>query len=131
MIDDVRRSLGIAGRRAGLGTGDPGQHPRHAKDVSGTRKRRKARAGTTTAGRDRRAGSGGMATTMKNKRVAPPRATFAAEGSANGRPSRKSTRRSANRVKENTQLTRRAQRKTTSPESRAMRSRAQRSRVRA
>ena len=130
MVDDVRRSAAVAGRRAGLGTGDPGVHPRSKDDVSKTRLRRKARAGTTTAGRDRRAGSGGMASTMKNQRVAPPRAEFAAEGGAGKRPSRKSTRKSANRAKENTQLTRRAQRKVASPEMRARRSEAKRARVR-
>jgi len=130
MVDDRKRSVMASARRAGLGSGDPGVHAPSAADVSTTRRRRKARAGTTTAGKDRRAGSGGMAPTMKNKRVAPSRAQFAAEGSAGARPSRKSTRKGANRIKENTQLTRRAQRQAASPEMRARRSKASRTRVR-
>lgn len=125
-IDNSRRSVSAAARRAGGGTGDPGRHRKGKDDTSPKRETRKGRAGTTTAGRDRRAGSGGLAPTMKNKQVAPSRATSAAEGSA----TRKSTRKSANRVKADSNLTRREQREVRAPKSRATRARVERIRPR-
>lgn len=49
------------------------------------------------------------------------KASFALEDSATGRPSRKSSRASANRIKSDSALRRRASGRTTSPESRASR----------
>ena len=51
--------------------------------------------------------------------------SFALEASANGRPSRKSTRGSYGHIKLSTNLTRRAQRRTSSPEQRAAKALAQ------
>jgi len=75
----------------------------------------------SVAADDRRVGSGHTA--RRNTKLNMAGMTATLEDSATGKPSRKSTRRSANRSKPN-QLTRRTQRKVHSPESRAMRSRA-------
>jgi hypothetical protein len=70
---------------------------------------------------DKKAGYGHTA--RRNTKLNTAGMTSALEDSATGRPSRKSTRKSANRSKPN-QLTRRTQRKLVSPEARAMRSQA-------
>lgn len=102
-----------------------------AKPAASTRKMRGAvRSGTTTAGKTKKAGSGGLASSMKNKQVNPSKATVAAGGSEGGKPSRKSTRRGANRVKQATQLTGRTKRAVRSPKARAGRSSAERARPR-
>ena len=130
MLDNSAR--GATSRKAGGGTGDPGRHKKRAESPASTRKMRDAvRSGTTTAGKTKKAGSGGLASSMKNKQVMPSKATVAAEGSGdNARPSRKSTRRGANRVKQATQLTGRTKRAVRSPKARAGRSSAERARPR-
>jgi hypothetical protein len=88
------------------------------------KKNRKAAVDTTkkgTSASDRRVGGGHTA--RRNTKLNMAGMTATLEDSATGRPSRKSTRKSANRSKPS-QLTRRQQRKTTSPEARAMRARA-------
>lgn len=68
---------------------------------------------------DRKAGGGSTARRNTKQRV--PRATAALEDSALDRPSRKSTRRSANRSPQGNKLRRRAVRETTAPQARATR----------
>ena len=67
---------------------------------------------------DRKAGAGNGARNLKKNGTTS--ASFKLEAS-NGRPSRKSTRRSANRVKQNNNLTRRQKRRVRSPEAIAAR----------
>jgi hypothetical protein len=118
MPENTRRGSSAVARKAGGGSGDPGRHTARAQSPASTRKVRSAiRSGTTTAGKTAKAGSGGMASSMKNKQVMPPRATAAAEGGA----TRKSTRRGANRAKGATQLTARTKRAVRSPKARAAR----------
>jgi hypothetical protein len=69
---------------------------------------------------DRRVG-GGSSGTRNLKKGGSTRASFKLENS-NGRPTRKSTRGSANRVKQNSNLTRRQRRRVRSPGAVAMRS---------
>ena len=66
---------------------------------------------------DRRAGGG--STARRNTRGRTPKATVMLEDSATGEPSRKSTRRSANRQKAGENLARRARDKAASPQARA------------
>jgi ribosome-associated translation inhibitor RaiA len=73
---------------------------------------------------DRRAG--GAHTARRNTRGATPRASVALEDSAKDRPSRKSTRKSANRVKSDDNLRQRAVRTTRAPSTRAAKARARR-----
>lgn len=70
---------------------------------------------------DRKAGGG--STARRNSKARAPRATATLEDSQQDRPSRKSTRKSANRAKSATLLQRRAIAKTTSSTARARRSR--------
>lgn len=66
--------------------------------------------------------SGGDSTADRNRSVrAGKKATYELEDSATDRPSRKSTRRAENRIKPDSQLKRRAERKTSSPQERAVR----------
>jgi ribosome-associated translation inhibitor RaiA len=60
-------------------------------------------------------------TAARNRKRRAPRATAALEGSARSRPSRKSTRRSANRAKHGNKLARREQRRISSPKGRRAR----------
>jgi hypothetical protein len=69
---------------------------------------------------DRKAGAGSSAARNLKKKGSS-KASFALEDSK-GQPSRKSTRRSANRTKASTNLTRRQKRRVRSPEARAQRS---------
>jgi hypothetical protein len=66
---------------------------------------------------DRRAGGG--STARRNTRKTAPRATATLEDSARDRPSRKSTRKSANRAKQGSKLRRRKVREVRSPSARA------------
>src|SRR5690606_29191951 len=61
------------------------------------------------------------ATAQRNAKKRAPKAAVALEGSDTGQPSRKSSRASANRLKQGTELTKRTQRATRSPEKRAER----------
>jgi ribosome-associated translation inhibitor RaiA len=70
-----------------------------------------------TSATDRRAGGG--STARRNTRLNSARATATLEDSASGRPSRKSTRRSANRAKQDDQLRLRAALASQSPSGRA------------
>lgn len=63
-------------------------------------------------------------TAKRNAKKRAPKAGVALEGSDTGQPSRKSTRRGANRLKQATELSRRETRRTTSPEKRAERANA-------
>lgn len=60
-------------------------------------------------------------TAKRNAKKRAPKASVALEGSDDGKPSRKSSRASANRAKGDTELTKKAQRATRSPEKRAER----------
>ncbi|HVJ92362.1 MAG TPA: HPF/RaiA family ribosome-associated protein [Labilithrix sp.] len=71
---------------------------------------------------DRRAGGG--STARRNTKRNRARATAALEDSAKSRPSRKSTRKSANRAKRDSNLLRRQTREATSPKARARRAQA-------
>ena len=82
-----------------------------------------------TSATDRRAGGG--STARRNAKLRAPGATHALEDSAKPRPSRKSTRKSANRMKSGSQLARRAKRAVRSPKARAQRARARATRARA
>ena len=73
-----------------------------------------------TSATDRRAGAG-FSGARNLKKGGSTRAAFELENSR-GQPSRKSTRGSANRVKQNSNLTRRQQRRVRSPAARALRS---------
>jgi len=66
----------------------------------------------------------GGPTAKRNAKKRAPKATSALEGSLEERPSRKSTRGSANRAKAGTELTKREIRRTSSPEKRAERANA-------
>jgi hypothetical protein len=68
---------------------------------------------------DRKVGDGHTA--RRNTKLNTRKATAALEDSANGKPSRKSTRRSTNRIKAATQLTRRTKRAVNSPKAPAAR----------
>jgi hypothetical protein len=65
---------------------------------------------------------GARATAKRNTQLRAPRATATLEDSATGRPSRKSTRRSANRAKSGNELARKVKRKLYAPKARATRS---------
>jgi hypothetical protein len=66
--------------------------------------------------------AGGDSTADRNRSVrATKKASYELEDSATGQPSRKSTRRSENRIKPDSQLKRRQVRKTSSPQERAVR----------
>jgi hypothetical protein len=69
---------------------------------------------------DRKAGSSSTAERNRSKRAAG-KAGARLEDSASGRPSRKSTRKSANRTKRTTNLQRRQTRRVASPKARAKR----------
>ncbi len=106
---------------------------RHATERSGpkqtkkpARPRRNTPVDTAQPGvsaTDRRAGASSTATRNRSKRAAR-KASFALEDSTTGRPSRKSTRKSANRAKPDSNLKRRQTRATRSPEARAAKSKA-------
>jgi hypothetical protein len=64
---------------------------------------------------------GGKATAKRNTQLRARRATATLEDSATGKPSRKSTRRSANRAKSGNELARKVRRKLNSPKARARR----------
>jgi hypothetical protein len=71
-----------------------------------------------TSATDRKAG--GTSTAARNRsQHAAKKATYALEDSATGRPSRRSSRRAANRAKPGSNLTRQKQRELRSPEARA------------
>ena len=74
---------------------------------------------------DRKAGNGSTAARNESKHAAK-KASVALEDSQQDRPSRKSTRTSANRAKPDSQLRRRETRRTTSPKARATRASAER-----
>jgi hypothetical protein len=67
---------------------------------------------------DRKAGEGSTAARNRSGHAAK-KATYALEDSATGKPSRRSSRRAANRAKPNSNLTRQKQREIRSPEARA------------
>jgi hypothetical protein len=69
---------------------------------------------------------GAHATAKRNTQLEAKRATATLEDSATGRPSRKSTRRSANRAKSGSKLARKAKRKLHSPQQRARRAKRRR-----
>jgi hypothetical protein len=69
------------------------------------------------------------ATARRNAKKRAPKATVALEGSDTGQPSRKSSRRGANRIKAGTELTRRETRRTSSPQKRAERAGASRAKT--
>lgn len=72
---------------------------------------------------DRKAG--GQSTAARNRsQHAAKKATYALEDSATGRPSRRSSRRAANRAKPGSNLTRQKQRENRSPEAQAERAKA-------
>jgi hypothetical protein len=73
---------------------------------------------------DRKADAGSTAA-RNNSRRAANKATVALEDSQNGRPSRKSTRKSANRSKPDSNLKRREMRRTSAPKTRAARASAE------
>jgi hypothetical protein len=75
-----------------------------------------------TSATDRKAGGG--STARRNTRRVARRATATLEDSARDRPSRKSTRKSANRAKQGSKLRRRKVRELRSPSARAARARA-------
>ena len=96
----VKRTIGRARARGRLRRVTPPARP----DRSEARRRDEPRAATSTADRNR------------NKRAR--KATVALEGSMRSRPSRKSTRRSANRAKHGNKLARRESRRVSSPNAR-------------
>ncbi len=67
---------------------------------------------------DRKAGAGSTAARNRSGHAAK-KATYALEDSATGKPSRRSSRRAANRAKPGSNLTRQKQREMRSPEARA------------
>lgn len=67
---------------------------------------------------DRKAGGASTAARNRSQHAAK-KATYALEDSATGRPSRRSSRRAANRAKPGSNLTRQKQREVRSPEARA------------
>ena len=80
----------------------------------------------STDGMDRRGASGAGAsasTAVRNRKGRAPKATVALEGSMRSRPSRKSTRGSANRTKAGNKLARRESRRAASPNVRRARAR--------
>jgi ribosome-associated translation inhibitor RaiA len=80
--------------------------------------------GSSAADDGRASGTGRAATAVRNLQGRPRKATFALEGSARPRPSRKSTRGSANRAKHGNKLARRQQRRVASPTARKRQTRA-------
>jgi ribosome-associated translation inhibitor RaiA len=84
----------------------------------------------SSASAERRASGTGRAAApaaVRNRQGRPRKATFALEGSARSRPSRKSTRGSANRAKHGNKLARRQQRRVASPTARRTRASRKRS----
>jgi hypothetical protein len=75
---------------------------------------------------DRKAGAGQSTAARNLSRRAGRKASVALEGSLTDRPSRKSTRKSANRSKPDSNLQRRETRRTSSPKTRATRASAER-----
>jgi hypothetical protein len=100
----VRRAIGRAVEGGRLGRREP---PRRAGEDKARRTARRAEAPPSTAARNRK----GRA----------PKATVALEDSARSRPSRKSTRGSANRAKHGNKLARRERRRAASPKGRRAR----------
>lgn len=95
------------------------------------KRRRDAYADTSapgTSATDRRAGGG--STARRNAKPSSAGESYALEDSARARPSRKSTRKSANRIKPDSQLARRAKRAARSPKARAQRARARTTKAR-
>ncbi|MBX3261021.1 MAG: hypothetical protein KIS78_03280 [Labilithrix sp.] len=90
------------------------------------RQRRAADAAQYTSGRY----AGGVTAQRNIKEDQGDHVTHDLEDSATGRPSRKSTRKGAHSTKPDTQLRRRATRKTSSPEERASRAKAKKARRR-
>jgi len=104
----VRRAIGRGRERGRLG-------PMQAPTVAHGRKgRRGARGASVTRA--------APSTAVRNRKRRAPKATAALEGSARSRPSRKSTRGSANRAKHGNKLGRREQRRLSSPKARRGRS---------
>ena len=77
-----------------------------------------AGAGEKVVQRDARASQASTPATPRNRNRRPRKATFALEGSTLPRPSRKSTRGSANRAKHGNKLARRERRRASSPNAR-------------
>jgi len=104
----VKRALGRARERGHVGARQVPDLPPEWTDQGGeSRQAAASRVAASTAARNR-------------KRRAP-RATVALEGSAQSRPSRKSTRKSANRAKHANKLARRERRRASSPKGRRAR----------
>lgn len=108
------------GRRVGRSTKDLGDALKRPEKLHGGHPVDTAKKGVAAS--DRKAG--GNSTARRNSHKPDHSEAYALEDSATGKPSRKSTRRSANHVKPDSNLKRRQTRAVTSPESRARRAKA-------
>lgn len=131
-------SKGARGQRADTSDADIRHKTRGTgKSKTGVKRTRSKNPGAVAAEvdaslREEGGGStakGGGSTAKRNAKKRAPKATHALEGSETGQPSRKSSRRSANRIKAGTELTRRETRRTSSPQKRAERAGASRAKT--
>jgi hypothetical protein len=114
------------GRRVGRSSKDVGDVLKRPEKLHGKHPVDTAKKGVAAS--DRKAGGG--STARRNSRLDDAGARYTLEDSATGKPSRKSTRRSANAQKPDNQLQQRATRKVASPEDRARRADARATKVR-
>jgi ribosome-associated translation inhibitor RaiA len=103
----VRRTIGRARERGRLGRVPPPERPRDVYERKHQDNARGANAAPASA-----------STATRNRKQRARKATVALESSTQSRPSRKSTRRSANRAKHGNKLARRERRRVSSPNAR-------------
>lgn len=114
-------SKGARGQRADTSDADIRHKARGTgKSATGVKRTRTKRPGAAAAEVEAALPEeSGGATAKRNAKKRAPKASSELEGSLTDTPSRKSTRGSANRIKAGTELTKRAIRRTSSPEKRA------------
>jgi hypothetical protein len=105
----------LIGRRVGRSSKDLGDALKRPEKLHGDYPVDTAKKGVSATARK----AGGGSTARRNSRKNATGASYTLEDSATGTPSRKSTRRSANHQKPDSNLKRRQTRETTSPEARA------------
>lgn len=114
------------GRRVGRSSKDLGDALKRPEKLHGNFPVDTTKEGISAS--DKKAGGG--STARRNSRKDDGAASYTLEDSANGTPSRKSTRKSANHQKPDSQLQRRETRRTTSPKARATQAAAKQTKTR-
>ncbi|MDQ3036004.1 MAG: hypothetical protein M3Y87_26610 [Myxococcota bacterium] len=117
---------GFIGRRVGRSSKDLGDVLKRPEKLHGDYPVDTAKKGVSAT--DKKAGGG--STARRNAKKDDDGASYALEDSVTGTPSRKSTRKSTNRIKTDSNLQQRATREVSSPQARATRASARQTKVR-